>query len=572
MRKESGVYAKKGNKIMNNMKTNVWFLNRATKFYVFNGILSLLFSILWCWGIELDQKGMVSGGLHKLILILCGAAAVFMALTWVTAKFDDREYSPKKSFQKRTLIKIFLGVSAVWFLGYLAMFPGVYTTDSPYWYYEFADKSVPITAQWSPIYAGLFYFFVESGGNLFGSWDMGFAIFTFLQMCIVLFAVFRILEFLNQYLSNAAAVGGALFFAFVPTHVILSVSSAQDPLFAACFAMCLLHLLRIRFDTGYISKKRNTVAFGLWLLAMCLLRNNGVYAVIVLILSILAFAEHFKKRLLVSLGIALLILRVITGPGYSALGIQTDKTVSLREMLSFPLQQMAYAYHLGELPSDLKENMELYVSYEGWSNYMPCISDQVKGRLNGQYTLEHLGDFVDLYCKVGAHSPKSYLQGACLQTYGLWFPGKDYPDAATWHPYIDFQSYSYVGFHGTDFILKRNSLFPSYNQALAWLFGEGETLDGYGGHLFMAFSDIPVLSALCKAGTYTWLLLYAACYAVYRRWKDALVILSFPIGIWITVFLSPAIMYRLVAPIIFSAPLIAAVLFLKRNQPGACSQ
>lgn len=555
---------------MKDMKKSVWFLNRTTRFYVFNGMLSLLFSTLWCWGAELDQKGVVSSGLHKPILILCGAAAVFMALTWITAKFDDREYSTPNSFKKRTLIKTFLGVSAVWFLGYLAMFPGVYTTDSPYWYYEFANKSVPISTTWSPIYAGLFYFFVESGRNLFGSWDIGFAIFTFLQMCIVLFAVFRILEFLNQYLGNAAVVGGALFFAFVPTHVILSVSSAQDPLFAACFANCLIHLIKLSLEkTKYASSKKNLIAFTFWLISMCLLRRNGIYAMAILILGSFLFGKHLRKPLLNLLIVAFIAVQAIQGFGYTTLGIQTGSTSPLRikAFLSLPLQQMAYTYNRGEIPDDLKNRMELYLSADDWQFYQTGISDQVMSRLNAKYAQEHLPDFINLYCEVGDCDPNGYFQGALLQTYGLWFPGKDYPDSATWHPYIDFQSYSYVGFHGTDFILKRTSLFPPYNQALAWLFGEGETLDGYGGHLFMAFSDIPVLSVLCKAGTYTWLLLYAACYAVYRRWYGALVILSFPVGIWISVFLSPVIMYRYVAPIIFSAPLIVAVLFLKWNQP-----
>mgnify|MGYP006982442482 FL=1 len=48
-------------------------------------------------------------------------------------------------------------------MAYLALFPGVYATDAPYWYHEFLRKDIPISSQWSPVYCGIFYLFVNSG-------------------------------------------------------------------------------------------------------------------------------------------------------------------------------------------------------------------------------------------------------------------------------------------------------------------------------------------------------------------------------------------------------------------------
>ena len=247
---------------------------------------------------------------------------------------------------------------------------------------------------------------------------------------------------------------------------------------------------------------------------------------------------------------------------------------SVAVMLSVPLQQMAYVYNNEALPQELKNEMDLYVTEEAWNEYPLSmgIADTVRRGLNVDFVQEHLWDFVKLYGKVMKFSPKSMVKGLFFQTYGLWYPGKIYPDISTWHPYLNYQSYTYVWSYDTGFTLHRISLFPLYDHVLGWLFGEGERQTGYVGDMSMTFSNIPVLSTLCKAGTYTWLLLYAACYAVYRRWKGALVILSFPIGIWITVFLSPVIMYRYAAPIIFSAPLIMAALFLKWDQPNVGPQ
>lgn len=557
-----------------NRKSNIqkW----SPGFLILNGSLAFLFSLMWTLGVELDKKGNVDLGWHHAFFMLMFAVGIFPILAWSTQNLDKWGETSTASLNKKNLNRFYLIIVIVWLLGYLAMFPGVYATDAPYWYYEFIDKNAPLSNSWSPVYAGVFFFFVESGKILLNSWDVGFACFTLVQMGIVLLVIRQILFFLNECLGRFAVILSTLFFSFVPTHTILSVTSATDPLFAALFAMCLLHLIRLVLQTEeYVSKKSNLVHFGGYLIALCLIRNNEIYSLIVLALAGLILGKRYRQHLLKVLAVVFACVLVCQGPVYTKLGVQADYPLHpVAVMLSVPLQQMAYVYNNEALPQELKNEMDLYVTEEAWNEYPLSmgIADTVRSGLNVDFVQQHLWDFVKLYGKVMKFSPKSMIKGLLFQTYGLWYPGKSYPDISTWHPYIDFQSYSYIGFHGTEFILNRNSLFPLYNQALAWLFGEGETLDGYGGHLFMAFSNIPILSTLCKAGTYTWLLIYAACYAVYRRWKGALVILSFPIGIWITVFLSPVIMYRYAAPIIFSAPLIMAALFLKWDQPNVGPQ
>ena len=82
----------------------------------------------------------------------------------------------------------------------------------------------------------------------------------------------------------------------------------------------------------------------------------------------------------------------------------------------------------------------------------------------------------------------------------------------------------------------------------------------------MGFSDIPIWNLICKAGTYTWVLVFMLVHLLLHRKYKVLIPLGYVIGIFLTVVLSPVIMYRYVALIIFSAPLWVALLWCVNSQ------
>ena len=82
----------------------------------------------------------------------------------------------------------------------------------------------------------------------------------------------------------------------------------------------------------------------------------------------------------------------------------------------------------------------------------------------------------------------------------------------------------------------------------------------------MFFSKIPIFSTLCQAGFYSCLLAFLGVYAVFvNRNKKMVLILSAEFGMWLTVLLSPVIMYRYCAPFIFTAPLYVSAMFLLKK-------
>lgn len=544
-----------------------YFLSKQSKgFYLLTVGLAMVFSIMLVVGGILDGYADYSLSAKFFLRILTLVAAIAPILAAITEWLEKSSRKAERIQNDKRLLSVCFGVVVLsWLFGYLALFPGVYgtTADAPYWYYEFSRSDVPISSQWSPLYCGMYYGLMKLGELVFGSKDAGFAVFSFVQMSFVLVTVWHVLSFFNRWFRGTVLVCTAAFFALLPTHMILSLTSAQDPVFAGCFAMCVLQLLELaQAPEVFWMKKKNYIKLALWLILFCLIRNNGMYAIFVMIFFAAVFLRKYRRQIFLLTGTVIVVVQLYQGPGYHLMGVQ--KGTALREMLSLPLQQMAYVYNYENehLSKQQINKMLRYMPDDAWRTYMPCIADQIKNRVDTETIREDMVGFIKLYVDIFLTEPGGCLKGVAAQTFGLWYPNKKWPDARIWHPYIGYQCSDTYGIELAGFSVSRSSLFPAYDELLSTLYGKGEDHSGYGGNLSMEFSNIPVLGVLSKAGIYFWMTLYLFFYAVYRRWREPFLILGLGVGIFITVLLSPVIMYRYCAPMIFAAPLFAAVFFM----------
>ncbi len=550
--------------IMFHKKIRGFQLKKTKGFYCLTVGLAFLYSIFLVTGRQLDKNSDLNFTGNTICVIIFLAIVLYLLLYFLTHWLDKRAeiVHVKGQNDPRIFFTCFAAVVLVWLLTYLALFPGVYSTDAPYWYYEFSTEGVPISSQWSPLYCAVFYAFVKLGENLFGTYTAGFAVFSFAQMVFVLYVIWNILAFLNKRVQKYVLIIATAFFILIPSHAILALTSAQDPAFAACFAMCVICLFEMaEAPAEYWKEKKNSVKLCVWLILLCMIRNNGLYAVMTMAFIVMPTMRMYRKQIFkIIIGVLMFIL-IYQGPVYNVLGIQ--KGTALREMLSLPLQQMAcaYNYKYEKLSQEEIDRMNRYISDEGWRTYEPCIADHVKSQLNTEEVRKNILDFFEVYIDVFLSAPECYMKGAALQTFGMWYPYKEWPDARTWHPYLNYVCADTYGKDLTHFTVSRSSLLPSYEKVLSTLYGKGTDYTGYGGNLSMAFSSVPVFGTLNKAGSYLWLLIYLFFYAIYKRWREPFAVIGIGVGVSLTVFLSPVILYRYCSPIIFTAPLFMAVLF-----------
>ena len=533
-------------------------IKRGIRFYI-QVALSAFYAVILNFGIQLDLLSTIQLNGITLLSLLFLMIEIFPFIVCMMEYFDKKKIVGKED--KKSLRNCFVIILFAWIMAYLALFPGVYATDAPYWYHEFLRKDIPISSQWSPVYCGIFYLFVNSGKLFFDNYSIGFAVFTLLQMSISLYVIWNILSFINDKTNKTLVILSTLFF-LLPMHVILSLTSAQDSIFTASFAMVVLLLIEYLLDEQFLDKK-NTIKLFLWMFLMCVIRNNGVYVLAFVLLTALLLKA--RRKLLMLLTSVIILVAVYQEPVYALCGVQ--KGTALREMLSLPLQQMAWVYNNDDLTEKQRKEMQSFVPDEGWKNYTPFISDPVKSNLKVEEVQRDKISFLKSYIKFAAFDSIGYVQAFGLQTLTLWYPDKNWPDARPWHPYIDILCYDKSVAYDPGFEINRESLFPSYQLLLENLYGKGIPGNGYGGSLKMIFSKIPIFSILCQAGFYSCLLLFLGVYTLLiNRNKKIILLLSMIFGIWLTVLLSPVIMYRYCAPFIFTAPLYISSMFLLKEE------
>lgn len=186
----------------------IFSLFRKLKDFTFTMVFSLLFALSMAIGRKLDFDLPIRGG--NLFLLTMGLFCSFYPIvSIITKKLGD--YKAEGANNKHFRQACFLFIALSWLAGYLAVYPGIYTNDAPYWYRDFNDPARTVTAAFSPLYTGLFYVFVHGGWYFFGNYESGLAVFIAIQSIFILWGIFKILSFVQNQMGNKACLFTTLF-------------------------------------------------------------------------------------------------------------------------------------------------------------------------------------------------------------------------------------------------------------------------------------------------------------------------------------------------------------------------
>lgn len=548
----------------------IWILclkSGSKRFYICNGAFSFLFALCTVTGKELEYN-LQSHRIDAFLLIL-GLFCAFFPITSIISKNLD-DFKAAGAHNKRIRQICFLFICLSWLAGYLAVFPGIYTNDAPYWYRDFDDSVRSVSSKWSPLYAGLFYIFVHTGKVFLNNYECGLALFIAIQSIFILYGIYRILKFIQNRMGNIACFLTALFWGLVPIHMLMAMQTAQGAPFMVCFAMIIIHLYRMVTERDeYWKNYKNCGAFIIWSIGACVLRNNAYYVFVLFLICISFYYKELRKELLFAIATVIIIVTAYNGPILDIAGV--SKGTSLQESLSMPLQQMACAYvqYPHKLTREQKIRLEEYVPPKVLKQYSrdSGISDVQKGNLNLKLVRQDFRRFISLYIDIGKNAPVAYLKAAYMQNLGMLYIDKRYQDTRIWHNLIEYISYD---MRNPVYIkIERASLFPLYDKYLGKLFGEkinkNTRYTGYAGDTKSAFSSVPILSVFCRVSTYFWCFVYFLFFAANKKYKEGFLYLSFVTIFTLSILFGPVILYRYYAPVIFSFPVIIAALFGTRK-------
>lgn len=526
---------------------------------VFSIIFSVFLSLVLIIGSQLEFYSEIIWSFATLIKIIALSVSIF-PLNYLLLKYVDK-FKIQKSDNinyKKIFVITFLIILFFNFLVFLALYPGEYGYDAGFQIMEILEKDVQITSHFSLLFSFILAKVVNLGKVLFGSYQVGFGIYCFLQMTFLSYVATKITVFCVKRIPNKIIYFiNVLFFSFFPLYTLMSISAAQDSVFAGLFCLIILNVIELIENKDYWKNKLKPISLGILIFLLCLIRNNGFYCILISIPFIFLACKNKKVVVLLIFIIPLFAYKIYSGPVFNILGV--IKTDTFREMLSIPSQQFArvYNYNLKVFSKEeLKQLKKFYPQIDDFKyyTYRQSIADPTKSVLNNKYVKSNLKDYISLWTSNGVKDPENYVEAFLLNSLGFWYPNKNYNDDRMYHPYIEIEMMDAAKWNPRYVQIKRESKFPIYEKILNITIGKN------------AWKRIPVISTIFTTGTYFIIFIFLFLLTILRRNFKYMLPISIILGLYATLFLSPVALFRYCFPIIMVSPLmINLILYQKKN-------
>lgn len=514
--------------------------------------LSILYSLFLVLGTQLDLTSNIIWTIKTPLTILCLVPVLQIIFKSIIIFINKQKFnSLNEKISKKIKLIIISIILFGNFITFLSLFPGVYGYDAGFQIKQFLDPNTQITTHFSIIYSYILYLCIILGDKLFHSYELGFGIYSFLQMIFISSVTIKITLYLYKKTNNTIlTILSALFFTFFPPHTILMVSSAQDVFFSGIFALIVLKFWQ------YLEKDiqldwKEIIKFSVLFTLLMIFRNNGKYAIIVALPFIFAIIPDKVKFIFVVI-LSIILLQLYNMIIFNVFDIY--KKSSLTEMVSIPSQQIARVYNFQKLTSKEKKDIKKLYSDTEFEYYKlnELISDAQKIVFDEKEFKQNPSKYTSLYLNLMVKYPEDYLEAFLLNNLGLWYPNKKYYDSRMYHPYMEFNMLD-TNIYKKYITIHRDSLFPLYNKILSLLIEKN-----------YAFK-IPIISVIFQISTYFHLFIFLIVLAITRKQKELFPILGLYLGLYSTIVLSPVILFRYNYSFILCLPITIYFILQTKN-------
>lgn len=392
------------------------------------GVFGAFFSVLVALGnYELFQPLTVLQNLFDLTCVLAGGWVVgYQILICLFRRLPLEGSDAGQRHPGLVFAGVFLLVAVIDLAYlYLALYPGVLTTDSFSTIRQILgidgyDNVMPF---WHTVTVQIF---LELGLKLFGEINGAVALFHGAQILFMAACFgYVIMTMYQMGLPKGLLCAVFALYALLPHNIVYSVTLWKDIPFAGAAVLLVTALYRILKKMGrhqwldWLLFLLGAVGFSLW-------RTNGWYAFAVLTVLMLLLTGKRHKQLLILMLVVVVLCGALIGPVLEAWEVQGTNFV---EAFGIPMQQIARVLHNGRVlaEKDLEMLNQIFVVEQTAQLYDPLTVDPVKFQTfrYGQvgYLTEHLSDYVKLYLRIGAQYPNDYWQAWVEQTRGYWNGG-----------------------------------------------------------------------------------------------------------------------------------------------------
>lgn len=350
---------------------------------------------------------------------------LFVFLEKESIKIKEDKKSEKGYFFNNKKYWLIVGLFLLaWLPYFLTFYPGNMGADT-FESVQMCLGEIPWTNHHPVFFTSLINLFIKMFS--FAGLTASLGIFTFFHMILFAATLSYILFWMNKKnISSVVQIVSLLFFALHPINAMYSMYITKDVLFSCVLVLLVLCLYDMVESKGTLLQKIGTcIRFFVLALLSVLLRNNGVYIVIIMAVVLLFVYKKYWKQLFVIFGSVLILTAIYKGPVFQTMGIEKQ---SFAESASVPLQQVGYV-----LVTDGKVSEEDLVFLE---KLMPI--DKVKEVFQPGYTDPYKfdesfdDDFINAnvkeFMKVWWHLCQdnfgTYVKAYLMQTVGYWHYGE----------------------------------------------------------------------------------------------------------------------------------------------------
>ena len=486
--------------------------------------------------------------------------AILLLGVWEIAAKIDRYLCNQEKYKKSKLGKYTLLISRFdlphwayviiiflcWVPTFLSIFPGAFSYDAHQQWQEIMNWS--ISSHHPVIHTLMVGGCIEGVYHLTGSYNVGIAIYTIIQMFVMANVFAYTIKFLKSYKINGALqIFSLAFYSLSPVIQLFAINCTKDVLFTGATLLFLLFTIDIccRRDAFFNSKKKQ-LGFVLSAFFTSTLRNNGLYVVIIMIVLLALLCRKYIKKYLVLVLLMLLPYLIYIGPIYAFIGVSKG---GVQEMLSVPIQQMARTYHYNkeELPSEEIELLYHVIPQEYLELYKPTVSDPVKTGFQQDVFKDNLPEYGKLWLRWGLKYPVTYIKSFLINTSDFWYPNgvvDGYKKLPGRSDYFDYQ----VDEPGTEIIL-----LPKLHEYYDKISSDAGT------------SQMPFMFLILSPGWYFWIFLSVFSYIICYKKKQLILPLMIVLLSWLTVLLGPMALVRYVLVLFYGFPILMAMFMQGSN-------
>lgn len=553
------------------------------KGYILFGFIGFVCAFLWKAERDLANQGNIlwTGKYVAGILLFSALAGVLLGVFVCFLIYRSLEGTGKikgqgKKFDIKTrplFCGSFVLIVLCWIPCYLAYYPGICSYDTSIQLEQIVQNNY---IDHHPIaHTLLFKGAMQLGQSVFGNINTGIAVYVLLQLLFLAGSFSYGIVVLNHFKVKTGWLAALQLYCMIyPFHWYMSVTTTKDTLFSAFFLLQILSLCGLLLKES--NRKWNichSVIFVVATVGMILFRNNGKYAMLVLLVFLLLavlFGKKERKLWGKLTGFALtgfLVGNMVLTCLFNATdATQGDK----REMLSVPIQQLArcMVYHGGvgvrqeddnTLTAEEKALINEFLLNESYTQYRPEISDPVKKNTNTYVVRYRAKEFLSTYFSLFLKYPGDYINAVLALDAGYLSPG----DVS--HAYINVsetqQGLGYIQTIWADEQMEAQGIYKDSKWDSLHTLLE-EWADGN------SYLKLPVLKYLFVPGTYLWLYLLLTGYLLIRRKYSMLFPLSLVLGYYVTLILGPTVQLRYIYPLMIVFPLLWILLTTgKKEEP-----